>query len=296
MTVVWSWADLGDHVLNQYDIKQFYLISSVLSVKKFNPEWKRVFFVDEETYDFIDSIGLVSLWDEVKIIDFKNTEYGNLYELKLYSWPKIYTYGLIDDDILVLDIDVVFKQKFIIPDKNKVCGQFYNFSQTFNVNGVDKYVIKKFKFVKYCQCFFKKSDIDYPEISKDDICITGSPVYIPKGLGVIFQKEIINTFYKLENIADSHFQLNLSEVSWALEEEFPIAYFGKKYRGICCIDRKQYLHGFITTFTFPHIEKQMEIEKLLEISVYDDYIKNQDSKRFEYVYKKWLKENQKEEN
>lgn len=196
----------------------------------------------------------------------------------------------------MLDIDVVFKQKFIIPDKNKVCGQFYNFSQTFNVNGVDEYIIYKFKFVKYCQCFFKNSGIDYPEISEEDICICGSPVYIPKGLGVIFQKEIINNFYKIENIKDECFQKNLSEVHWALEEEFPIAYLGKKYRDICCVDRKQYLHGFITTYTFPHIEKQMEIEKLLEISVYDDYIKNQDSKRFEYAYKKWLKEKQKEEN
>ena len=195
MTVVWTWADLGDHALEKHNVKQYWLVSSVLSVKKFNPEWRRVFFVDKETYDFIDSKNLIFLWDEVRVIDFKNTEYGNLYNLKLYSWSKIYTYGLIDDDILVLDVDTVFKQKFIIPDTNKVCGPFYNFKETFYFNDFEPHnVKKKYKFVKYCQYFLKNKGIDYVELSDMDVCITGSPVYVPKGLGSIFQKEILDNF------------------------------------------------------------------------------------------------------
>ena len=60
MTVVWSWADLGDHVLEKHNVKQYWLILSVLSVRKFNPEWRRVFVVDKETYDFINSKNLIS--------------------------------------------------------------------------------------------------------------------------------------------------------------------------------------------------------------------------------------------
>lgn len=274
MTVVWSWADLGDHALETHNVKQYLLALSAISVKKFNPEWRRVFFVDKETYDFIDSKNMISLWDEVKIIDFKNTEYGDLYNLKLYAWPKIYSYGLIDDDILILDIDIVFRQKFIIPDMDKVCGQFYNFSQTFYLNEEEEHTVKhKFKFVKYCQYFLKSAGIDYNEISESDICITGSPVYIPKGFGSIFQKEIINNFYKLENIDNSYFQLNLSEVRWALEEEFPIAYLGKQYCDICCIDKNQYFHKFTSNLNHSIIEGFSNIEELLEIPVFDEYIK-----------------------
>ena len=118
MTCVWAWADLGNHALQTYNIRQYWLIMSVLSIKKFNPEYKRVFFVDEATYNFLYSKNWICLWDEVKIIDFTNTEYGNLYNIQLYSWPKIYSYGLVDDDILMLDIDIVFMDKFNIIDKN----------------------------------------------------------------------------------------------------------------------------------------------------------------------------------
>jgi hypothetical protein len=275
MTVVWSWADLGDHALEKHNVKQYWLISSVLSVRKFNPEWKCVFFVDEVTYNFINSKDLISLWDEVRVVDFKNTEYGNLYNLKLYSWPKIYTYGLIDDDILVLDVDTVFKQKFIIPDVNKVCGPFYNFTETFYFNNFEPHnVKKKYKFVKYCQYFLKNTGIDYVELSDMDVCITGSPVYVPKGLGDIFQKEILDNFIKLENIDDQYFQLNLSEVRFALEEEYPIAYLGKQYCDICNIDSYQYFHRFTSNFNYSIIEGLSEVEEILEIPVFDKYIKN----------------------
>ena len=274
MTVVWSWADLGDHVLEKHNVKQYWLILSVLSVRKFNPEWRRVFVVDKETYDFINSKNLISLWDEVKIIDFKNTEYGNLYNLKLYAWPKIYSYGVVDDDILILDIDIVFKQKFIIPDKNKVCGQFYNFSQSFYLSDEKEHDIKNnFKFVKYCQYFLKSIGIEFKELSDSDTCITGSPVYIPKGLGSIFQKEILNNFYKLENIDNPFYQLNLFEVRWVLEEEYPIAYLGEQYGGICCIDKDIYFHRFTSNFNYSIIEGVSTIEDILEIPVFEEYIK-----------------------
>ena len=274
MTVVWTWADLGDRALEQYNVKQYLLILSAISVKKFNPEWKRVFFVDKETYDFINSKNWIPLWDEVKIIDFKNTEYGDLYNLKLYSWPKIYTYGLVDDDMLILDIDIVFKQKFILPSTVNVCGQFYNFSQSFYLSDGKEHSVKnKYKFIKYCQYFLKSIDVDYIELTDENTCITGSPVYIPKGLGSVFQKEILDNFYKLENINYPNFQLNLSEVRWALEEEYPIAYIAARYGNVYCIDNNQYLHNFTSNLNYSILEGFSEIEDLLGVPVFDEYVK-----------------------
>ena len=43
MTVVWSWADLGDHVLEKHNVKQYWLILLVLSFRKFNSRYRYSF-------------------------------------------------------------------------------------------------------------------------------------------------------------------------------------------------------------------------------------------------------------
>lgn len=277
MTAVWAWADLGDNCLQQYNIRQYWLLMSVLSVKKFNPDWKRVFIVDQITYDFIVSRSWQILWDEIKVINFKNTEYGDLTKISIYSWPKIYSYGLIDDDMLVMDIDIVFLKPFEIPDRNKVCGQYYNFMNyitnradepAFNMRGHWPAVIRAFKFMdKY------NLGLNY-RFEQDTVILVGSPIYIPKGLGKYIQTEVLEHIIEVETLDNRYDNKLISgDVFWAIEEEYPITEICKRCKGICCLNRNLYRHGF-TNSCYWNIDSGFpKPEALLEIPVYEKYLK-----------------------
>lgn len=282
MTVIWAWADLGNHALQNYNIKQYWLIMSVLSVKKFNPEWKRVFVVDNITSEYIKSKKWDSLWDEIRIVDFHNTEYGDLYNIKIYSWPKLYSYGLIDDDILILDTDIVFLKEFDIPDRTKMCGQFYNYIHFTKQNSTTpqekmtslrnnwckvERVFKKFEFYNICSDYI---------FEQSDICLVGAPIYVPRGLGKIVQQEVLEHIIECETLGGRTTFNIVKDVFFAIEEEYPIAHVGKKYAGLCCISRKGYRHGFCGSCKLNLEEGFEKPEKILGMPVFDLYIKNKD--------------------
>lgn len=278
MTVVWAWAELGDNVLQNYNIRQYWLIMSVLSVKKFNPDWKRVFVVDKSTYEFILNKGWINLWDEVIVENFSDTEFGNLYDIKIYSWPKIYSYGLIDDDILILDVDIVFLKPFVIPERDKMCGQFYNFyhfchnhadSPSFSLRDNWKHVCKAFELMD-------KYDIGLNyRFEQDDIILIGSPIYVPKDIGKYIQTEVINHIKELETLGFSkqEYRLINRNCFWVIEEEYPIAEIGKRCKGLACLNRNLYRHGFTNSANFNINKGYEKPEKLLEIPVFELYIK-----------------------
>ena len=276
MTVIWAWADLGNHSLQNFNIRQYLLIASVLSVKKFNPEWKRVFVVDNITYEFIKTKGWIDLWDEIKITNFHNTEYGNLYNINIYSWPKIYSYGVInDDDILILDIDIVFLKKFEIPDKTKVCGHFYDFNHYIK-QSLDKKALtirNLWIYADECQKYLEYIGYNEYIFKQDSICLTGAPVYIPKGLGKYISNELINHIINIEKIHNNEFKYNLSKVFYAIEEEYPLAKISKACKGICCFDKSMYKHSYINNACFSITSGLKKAEELLGIQIYEKYIK-----------------------
>lgn len=270
MTCVWAWADLGNHALQTYNIRQYWLIMSVLSIKKFNPEYKRVFFVDEVTYNFLYLKNWICLWDEVNIIDFTNTEYGNLYNIQLYSWPKIYSYGLVDDDILMLDIDIVFMNKFNIIDKNRIGGKLYDHINDFLVNCTPPVANLSYKWEQLENI---QDNIIYQDtfrkLTQSDQCIVGAPIYCPKKLNKKIQS-IINHIIYVENIYGG---LLPNDTHCELEEEWLIAQIGHNNGGIWEIDDSKYKHGYTSQASY-NINNGWEApENILNEQVFEKYIK-----------------------
>ena len=272
MTCVWAWADLGNHTLQFFNIRQYWLIMSVLSVKKFNPNWKRVFFVDKQTYDFLNSKKWIYLWDEVNIVDFKNTEYGNLYDISIYSWPKIYSYGLLDDDILIMDVDIVFVKKMGITDFKKIGGNLYNhmddFISDYNSDGYSN-LSHKWDYIDLVQS--KIIDGDYEKLKPTSICIIGSPIYCPKHLNKKVQ-QILNHIIRVENIYGGLLPFDTYQ---ALEEEYPIAQIAVDNGGFWQIDTSCYKHGYISEAFFDIHNGYDEPERLLNEPVFKKYIINE---------------------
>lgn len=278
MTVVWAWADLGNHDLQTYNIKQYWLIMSVLSVRKFNPEWKRVFFVDQETYNFLDEKKWTHLWDEVNVIDFSDTEYGNLYDIKIYSWPKIYSYGLVDDDILILDTDIVFVKKFEIPDRSKMCGHYYDYIHNLKNNYDDKGTFN-FRYVWKNEMINVLNELDRYDISlnyrptEESICLIGSPIYVPKGLGKYISKEVLEHIHEVETRGGLFSHELIGPTYYCIEEEYPIAAIGKRCVGLCSLNKNMYKHGFCYKCKVDTDHGFKIPETILDIPVYDMYIK-----------------------
>lgn len=279
MTVVWAWADLGNHDLQTYNIKQYWLIMSVLSVKKFNPEWKRVFFVDQITYNFLEHKGWIDFWDKVNVIDFHNTEYGDLYNIKIYSWPKIYSYGLVDDDLLILDTDIVFIKKFEIPDRTKMCGQFYDYHHNMKNNYGDK---KSFNFRRVWKNEMQKNikELDKYDIAlnyrmtDESICLVGSPIYVPKTINKCVAKELLEHIIEVETRGGLYPHKLIGECFYAIEEEYPIAAVGKTHVGLYPLNKNMYKHGYCNSCKMNIDNGFKTPEKILNIPVFDMYIKN----------------------
>lgn len=276
MTVVWAWADLGNHDLQNYNIKQYWLIMSVLSVKKFNPEWKRVFFVDQVTYNFLSNKNWISLWDEVNVIDFTNTEYGNLYDIKIYSWPKIYSYKLVDDDILILDTDIVFVKKFVIPDTTKMCGQFYNYCYNIKNNYDDK-ITFNFRKIWKTEMLKTIAELDRYDIAlnyrmtDESICLIGSPIYVPKGLGKYIANELLEHIHEVETRGGLCEHKLIGPMFYAIEEEYPIASIGKRCVGLYPLNKNMYKHGFCGSCKI-NIDHGFKIpESIIGIPIFDTY-------------------------
>lgn len=271
MTVVWSWVDLGDHCFQNYNVKQYWLLLSVLSVQKFNPKWKRVFVCDEITSNFIKDKGWWKLWDDIKVVDFKNTEYGDLNKINIYSWPKLYAYGLFDDDILMLDIDIVFIKRFIIPNRNIICGKSYNHYDDFKVNNFKCNLGDKWENTEDVQKYLN-TKIDIPRIYQNSSCLQGSPIYCPKHLTKPLQEYLISNVLRIEGCFDPP-QVTPNLTFYALEEEFPLAYFAKLNGGFCEINIEQYKHGYIYLNKHNLSCGYRTPEKILGIKVYEKYIK-----------------------
>lgn len=242
MTVVWSWVDLGDHTLQRYNIKQYWLLMSVLSVQKFNPEWKRVFVVDKQTSDFLNKKGWSDLWDDIKVVDFHETEYGDLYNIQLYSWPKIYSYGLIDDDVLILDIDIVFLRNFTIPDTSKVIGRLYNHHHSFVTKTSKANLSYKWNDINDTQTILYENEIIEDLMEPDTICYQGAPIFCPKEYTKLLQSYLIEHIRDVESFFNG---LSSNETYQAIEEEFPLSQFARKYTGICGFNNRDFRHGYI---------------------------------------------------
>jgi hypothetical protein len=268
MTVVWAWADLGNHDLQTYNIKQYWLIMSVLSVRKFNPEWKRVFFVDQETYNFLDDKKWTHLWDEVNVIDFSNTEYGNLYDIKIYSWPKIYSYGLVDDDILILDTDIVFVKKFEIPDRSKICGYTYNHFDDISSTPKPYNLQYKWPNININQHVLHINGVISDLMHQKSNCFLGAPIYCPKQYTKDIQKYLLNHIHNVEKFFGG---ICPNDTYQSIEEEFPLYTFAKNTTGVEIIDEKQYKHGYTYSANFNIETGYNKPENLLEIPIFKTY-------------------------
>lgn len=270
MTAVWSWADLGDHSLQKYNIRQYWLLMSVLSVNKFNPTWKRLFIVDQITYDFIKSRNWDTLWDEIKIIDFKNTEYGNLYNINIYSWPKIYSYGLIDDDVIVIDIDIVFIDTCKIIDHNKIGGKFYDHINDFNINYVGPMANLSYKedILTHIQNHIKHVE-GFNILNMNDICLVGSPIYCPKHL----RKKVQNILRYIIDVEKIFGGLVPDDCHCELEEEWPIAKIGHDNGGLWQIDDTTYRHGYTSQAYETIYEGFSKPESIIGENIFEKYIK-----------------------
>lgn len=263
MTVVWAWANLGDNTLKKHNIKQYWLLLSVLSVKVFNPEWKRVFVVDKDTYDFLVERKWDILWDEIKVIDFKHTEFGNLYDIKLYSWPKLYSYGLIDDDMLILDVDCVFVKPFVIPDKEKISGVTYNHKDTIWYWGDNINLSYKWPYIK------EVANVLNINMRQDSICFQGAPIYVPKGFGKQIQTTLIKNIKKCESVFGG---MTPNDTFYAIEEEFPLAEIAVRETGVGYLDTTCFKHGFIYKANRNIIRGFITPERILGINVFEKYL------------------------
>lgn len=270
MTVIWSWADLGDNSLQQYNIKQYWMLLSVLSVKKFNPGWKRVFVVDEQTSIFLKERGWDILWDEIKMVDFSDTEYGNLYNIHIYSWPKIYSYGLVDDDVLILDIDIMFLKEFIIPDTNKVIGKIYNHCHSFYAKTMKTNLGGKWYDIDTVQTELYNNDIIEYKMDSDTICYQGSPIYCPRRYTKMLQGYLIEHIQEVESYYNGLCPLDTYQ---SIEEEFPLSQFARTYTGIVSFDNKCFRHGYVYDAVFDVSDGFSKAEEILNIPVFEKYLK-----------------------
>ena len=271
MTVVWSWADLGNHDLQKFNIKQYWLLMSVLSVKKFNPDWKRVFFIDNETYKFLKEKNWTQLWDEVNVVDFHNTEYGDLYDIYIYAWPKIYSYGLVDDDILIVDIDTVFIKEFVIDDFYKISGNAYNHFDDFLIKTKTCNLQYKWETIDFVQNELYKNGVIDNLMNQFSSCFLGSPIYCPKEYCKDLQRYLITHIQKVEKYFNG---ICPCDTYQSIEEEFPLYTFAENTTGTGVIDNTQYRHGYTYLANF-NIDSGFEkAEKILEIPVFEIYLKN----------------------
>ena len=271
MTVVWSWADLGDNTLQRHNIKQYWLLLSVLSVRKFNPEWKRMFVVDERTSDFIKERGWSWLWDDIKIVNFSDTEYGNLYNIHIYSWPKIYSYGLVDDDVLILDIDIMFLKKFVIPDTNKVVGKIYNHCHSFYAKTSKTNLAGKWKDIDSVQTELYDNDIIEYKMDSDTICYQGSPIYCPRCYTKRLQEYLIEHIQEVESYYNGVCPFDTYQ---SIEEEFPLSQFARTHTGIGSVDNSSFRHGYVYDAVFNVSSGFSKAEEILNIPVFENYLKS----------------------
>lgn len=269
MTAVWSWADLGDHSLQKYNVKQYWLLLSVLSVRKFNPEWKRLFVVDDTTYKFICKHNWCDLWDEIRVIDFTDTEYGNLYNINIYSWPKIYSYGIVNDDMIAIDIDIVFIDRCVIKDMNRIGGKLYDHVNDFNVNNAGPLINLSCKWndIQIVQDIIKNAD-GFNILKNTDLCLIGSPVYCPKHLCKSVQN-ILSYIIDIEAIFNG---ILPHDTYFELEEEWPISKIGHDNGGLWEIDDTVYKHGY-TSQAYETINSGIsKPEAILGINVFEKYM------------------------
>lgn len=272
MTVLWSWADLGNHSLQLYTIKQYWLLMSVLSVKKFNPEWKRVIVLDNNTAEFLKDKSWDKLWDEVKVVDFSNTEFGDLNNIHIYSWPKLYSYGLIDDDMLILDVDIVFLKRFEIPDRGKICGKPYNHSHFFKSKKKPMSLREKWFFIDCVQKMLYNNDVIDEQFEQDSVCLLGAPVYCPKRYGKDLQKFLIDHVTNVESYFNGICPYDTFQ---SIEEERPLMEFAKQNGGVDFLDDTMYRHGFIYMAHY-NLKKGFDAaEEILGIKVFDTYFNDE---------------------
>jgi hypothetical protein len=247
------------------------LLLSVLSVKKFNPSFKCVFFVDDITYQFLKEKKWIDLWDEVKVIDFKNTEYGDLTKIHIYSWPKLYSYGLVDDDILVMDIDVVFVKPFNIENKNMIYGKIYNHSHYFKLKKKSITLRHKWYNISYIQDMLYENDVVDEKMEQDTICLQGSPIYCPKQYTKTLQSFMIDRVKEIESFFNG---VCPNDTYQSIEEEYPLALFAKTYAGgFCAIDISCYQHGYVNLAKYEMEKGFKQPEEILGINVFDKYLK-----------------------
>jgi hypothetical protein len=271
MTVVWAWSDLGNHTFQKHNIKQYWLLMSVVSVKKFNPDWKRVFLTDEITATFIEERGWTNLWDEVIVKDFTNTEYGNLYDIKIYSWPKLYSYGIVDDDILVLDIDIVFTSPFVIDNPSQISGAIYNHYDDFLIKTAESNLRWKWNDIDCIQKELYKNGVIDDMMEQKTMCYIGAPIYCPRKYTKALQSYILNHIQKVEKY---YGDVAPNGTFYSIEEEFPLSQFARNNTGMGIIDRKYYRHGYVYEAKYDLTDGFEKAELILGESVFEKYLKN----------------------
>jgi hypothetical protein len=214
--------------------------------------------------------GWDSLFTGIKVVDFTNTEYGNLYDIHLYARSKLYSYGLIDDDMIVLDIDVVFVKPFVIKDKDKISGRPYNHYHHYKHSPKKSLNLRdKWRFIDIHQQHINDCGYNMYHMEQHSLCYQGSPLYIPKGYGKFIQSEIIDHIKNVESIYNG---LVPDYSFYAIEEEFPLAEIAKRLTGYGFVDTSCYKHGFIYRAQ-RNITKGFDVpESMLGINVFEKYL------------------------
>lgn len=140
-TTHWTKLRGSESVFLEYPLRKVLLAASVTSWMRFAPEVERVLYVDQVTYDILNSWKWISLWNRVEVVDFAKRMNG----IKYYAASKPYTWTLQTEPYWNCDLDCFLIRE--IPDlgKDTWYGSFY--TATLDSDFSQTYLDSKFQFI-----------------------------------------------------------------------------------------------------------------------------------------------------
>lgn len=120
----WAVVPARKSVLHNYPVSQHALLCSALSIKKWYPEARTRFLVDQDTYNLLEEKNWLDLWDSVEIIDFPAENPGFK---QYYAYPKLYTYRFIENPTIILDAETVVSRRLELDNSTRVLGPRWNY-------------------------------------------------------------------------------------------------------------------------------------------------------------------------
>lgn len=139
MKVIWVYENIKRELAAFSKFNILVMLASASLWKRNHPEDETVLYCDPFTYDFYNSIGVLSIYDKVEILDFDN----NLDKKSFWASAKLDVLARQTEPVIIMDGDtLVFKRIKDLFKPDEVIVSNFELGRGYYPTGIDPYVRK----------------------------------------------------------------------------------------------------------------------------------------------------------